>query len=473
MEYATLGGTGTTVSRLCLGCYGFGSGSEWMLDPPESTEIVERAIDHGINFFDTANRYSRGESEVILGDALAGYDRDAQVIATKLGMPMSEDPNSGGLSRKTVEQQIRGSLERLGVETIDLYQAHRWDDDTPVEETVRALDDCVRRGQARSLGASSMWAHQFQAALHASDSLGLERFATMQNHYSLVYREEEREMLPLCEREDVGVFPWGPLAHGFLARLHSNRSRWWETIRNGRMAIKYMQKVETVAPKRGDYVFGSGLYDYYVDILSEEYTLSNAILWMLPDGNKKRGLRFLHETATNGRYVKTEAIYFLAKVHYLYEDDFRDSRKWVSKLRERHPDNPFFHTFQGRVYARWGRWDKAREIFRAVLKRCEVGQAGYNTHMEEVARLYLARDRLYQDQYQDALRHLGALEQLTSRSIEVTRYRMLGYLYQGMAYDALGEREQAVKRYERVLGMEDAAGAHERAERYLDSPYEG
>jgi aryl-alcohol dehydrogenase-like predicted oxidoreductase len=220
MEYATLGGTGTTVSRLCLGCYGFGSGSEWMLDPPESTEIVERAIDHGINFFDTANRYSRGESEVILGDALAGYDRDAQVIATKLGMPMSEDPNSGGLSRKTVEQQIRGSLERLGVETIDLYQAHRWDDDTPVEETVRALDDCVRRGQARSLGASSMWAHQFQAALHASDSLGLERFATMQNHYSLVYREEEREMLPLCEREDVGVFPWGPLAHGFLARPH-------------------------------------------------------------------------------------------------------------------------------------------------------------------------------------------------------------------------------------------------------------
>jgi tetratricopeptide (TPR) repeat protein len=262
-------------------------------------------------------------------------------------------------------------------------------------------------------------------------------------------------------------------AHGFLARLHSNRSRWWKTIRNGQKAINYVQKIEEVAPERGDYLFGPGMYDYYADILAEEYTLSQAIMWLLPDGNKERGLRRLRDAATDGRYVKTEAIYFLAKIHYLYEDDYRGSRKWTTRLRERHPNNPFFHALEGRVYARWGRWNQARTVFRSVLERCEAGEAGYNTHMEEIARLYLARDRLYQDQYQDALRHLAELEQLTSRDIEDTRYRMLGYLYQGMVYDALGNRNVAVNRYRKVLDMEDAAGAHDRAEDYLDSPYEG
>ena len=262
-------------------------------------------------------------------------------------------------------------------------------------------------------------------------------------------------------------------AYGFLARLHSNRYHWWKTIRNGQKAIRYVQKVEDVAPKRGDYVFGSGMYDYYAAILPEEYSLSKAIMWMLPDGDKERGLRLLREAATNGRYVKTEAIYFLAKVHYLYEDDYRGSRKWTLKLRERHPDNPFFHALEGRVYARWGRWNQARNVFESVVERCEAGKAGYNTHMEEVAQLYLARDRLYQDQYQEALAHLAELEQLTSRDIENTKYRMLGYLYQGMVYDALGRRDMAVNRYRKVLNMEDAAGAHERAEKYLESPYEG
>lgn len=263
-------------------------------------------------------------------------------------------------------------------------------------------------------------------------------------------------------------------AHGFLSRLHSNRYRWWKTIRNAQKAINYVQKVEGVAPERGDYVFGSGMYDYYAAILPEEYSLSKAIMWMLPDGDKERGLKRLRETATNGRYVRTEAIYFLAKVHYLYEDDFRRTRKWTERLRERHPDNPFFHTFEGRVYARWGRWRQAGEIFQAVLHRCEAGQSGYNTHMEEIARLYLARHRLYQNDYRVALRHLAELEQLTAReNVEDTRYRMLGYLYQGMVYDALDRRDVAVSRYQKVLNMEDAAGAHERAERYLDEPYSG
>ncbi|SDK24845.1 aldo/keto reductase [Natronorubrum texcoconense] len=223
MEYTTLGSTGMEVSRLCLGCMSFGSSDwrEWVLEDEESAEIIERAIDLGINFFDTANMYSRGESERVLGEALEGYDRDAQVIATKGFFRMREDdPNSGGLSRKAIDQELAASRKRLGVETIDLYQPHRWDSKTPIDQTLRALDDAVRRGHVRYVGASSMWAHQFAESLHTSESLGLERFQTMQNHYNLVYREEEREMLPLCEKEDVGVMPWSPLARGYLARPH-------------------------------------------------------------------------------------------------------------------------------------------------------------------------------------------------------------------------------------------------------------
>jgi aryl-alcohol dehydrogenase-like predicted oxidoreductase len=221
MEYTTLGDTGMEVSRICLGCMSFGSPEwrPWVLDEADSRPIIERAIELGVNFFDTANMYSKGESERILGEVLADYDRDEQVVATKGYFQMDEDdPNSGGLSRKAIEQELDASLERLGMETVDLYQTHRWDYETPIEETLAALDDAVRRGKTRYIGASSQWAHQFAAALHTSDLLGYERFVTMQNHYNLVYREEEREMLPLCEREGIGVLPWSPLARGYLAR---------------------------------------------------------------------------------------------------------------------------------------------------------------------------------------------------------------------------------------------------------------
>jgi aryl-alcohol dehydrogenase-like predicted oxidoreductase len=222
MEYTTLGPTGVEVSRICLGCMSFGTPEwrEWVLEEEESHPIIERAIELGINFFDTANMYSNGESERILGNALEGR-REESVVATKCYFRMDEEnPNSGGLSRKAIEQELANSLDRLGMDTVDLYQIHRWDYDTPIEETLRALSDAVRRGQVRNLGASSMWAHQFADALHASDRLGLERFVTMQNHYNLLYREEEREMLPLCEREGIGVMPWSPLARGYLTRPH-------------------------------------------------------------------------------------------------------------------------------------------------------------------------------------------------------------------------------------------------------------
>jgi len=208
------------VSRLCLGCMSIGTSDwrDWVLDEDEGIELVERAIDLGINFFDTANMYSNGESERVLGEALDGR-REDKVVATKGYFRMDEDnPNSGGLSRKAIEQELEHSLDRLGMDTVDLYQIHRWDYDTPIETTLRALDDAVRRGQVRYIGASSMWTYQFADALHTSDSLGLERFATMQNHYNLAYREEEREMLPFCAQENVGVIPWSPMARGYLTR---------------------------------------------------------------------------------------------------------------------------------------------------------------------------------------------------------------------------------------------------------------
>jgi aryl-alcohol dehydrogenase-like predicted oxidoreductase len=224
MEYTTLGDTGMTVSKICLGCMSFGDPDwrEWVLDEEAGKEIVERALELGVTFFDTANMYSNGESERVLGEALEGH-REETVVATKGYFQMDEsNPNSGGLSRKAIEQELQHSLDRLGTDTIDLYQIHRWDYDTPIEETLAALDDAVRRGDVRYVGASSMWAHQFAESLHASEREGYERFATMQNHYNLAYREEEREMLPLCEKEGIGVMPWSPLARGYLTRPHED-----------------------------------------------------------------------------------------------------------------------------------------------------------------------------------------------------------------------------------------------------------
>ncbi|WP_259519678.1 aldo/keto reductase [Halanaeroarchaeum sp. HSR-CO] len=224
MEYTTLGDTGMTVSKIALGCMSFGSSDwrPWVLEEDEALPLIERAIDLGVNFFDTANMYSRGESERILGKALEGH-REESVVATKSYFQMDdENPHSGGLSRKAIEQELENSLERLGMDTIDLYQIHRWDEDTPIETTLRALGDAVDRGKVRYIGASSMWTYQFAGSLAASDRLDRPRFQTMQNHYNLVYREEEREMLPYTQERNVGVIPWSPLARGYLTRPHED-----------------------------------------------------------------------------------------------------------------------------------------------------------------------------------------------------------------------------------------------------------
>src|SRR5580704_16615555 len=219
MQYVRMGSTGTQVSKLCLGCMSFGGMADWMLNEDQSLPIVQKAVEAGINFFDTADIYSRGESEEILGRALKDLKvrRDESVIATKVFNPMGRGPNRGGLSRKHIMQSIDASLTRLGVDYVDLYQIHRFDYQTPLEETIEALDDVVKSGKALYIGASSMFAYQFSKPLHRADELGRTRFSMMQNHYNLLYREEEREMKPLCLEEGVGLIPWSPLAGGFLA----------------------------------------------------------------------------------------------------------------------------------------------------------------------------------------------------------------------------------------------------------------
>ncbi|MED4040979.1 aldo/keto reductase [Niallia taxi] len=223
MEYVKLGNTGMDVSRLCLGSMGFGDQKrgafQWAIDEENSRLVIKKAIDIGINFFDTANKYGLGTSEEILGRALKDYaNRDEIVLATKVYMPMHEGPNGGGLSRKAIMSEIDKSLKRLGTDYVDLYQIHRWDYYTPIEETMEALHDVVKSGKARYIGASSMYAWQFQKALHVAEKNRWTKFVSMQNHLNLIYREEEREMLPLCMDEKIGVITYSPLAGGKLTR---------------------------------------------------------------------------------------------------------------------------------------------------------------------------------------------------------------------------------------------------------------
>src|SRR5436309_10924535 len=225
MRYVNLGATGLRVSRVCLGMMGFGNDSDrpWVIDEDAAEPIVRAAVEGGVNFFDTADTYSNGASEVATGRLVGKYlGREEAVVATKVFMPMTPGENGGGLSRKHVLSAVDASLGRLGLDYVDLYQIHRWDPRVPIEETMEALHDVVRAGKARYIGASSMFAWQFAKAQHTADRHGWTRFVSMQNHYNLLYREEEREMIPQCLDHAVAVIPWSPLARGTLA---GNRTR--------------------------------------------------------------------------------------------------------------------------------------------------------------------------------------------------------------------------------------------------------
>ena len=252
MQYRRLGHTGMTVSRICLGCMSYGSSRwrPWVLNEDAARPFFRQALECGVNFFDTADMYSLGMSEEITGRALRAMARPEEiVIATKVFWPMGEGRNMSGLSRKHILQACEASLRRLGIETIDLYQIHRFDAETPIDETLRALDDLVRQGTVRYIGASSGFAWQMMKALSLSERNGWARFVTMQNHYNLLYREEEREMIPLCVAEGIGVIPWSPLARGVLARgelLHDRTTDAGATSETSRAAT------DTIAPKLYD-----------------------------------------------------------------------------------------------------------------------------------------------------------------------------------------------------------------------------
>ena len=261
MEYTKLGSTGLDVSRICLGCMSFGvperGNHQWTLDEEHSRPLIRRALEAGVNFFDTANVYSDGTSEEIVGRALREFgNRDEIVLATKVHGRTRPGPNGAGLSRKAILAELDASLRRLGVDYVDLYQIHRWDDNTPIEETMSALHDVVKAGKVRYLGASSMYAWQFAKAQHTAERNGWTRFATMQNHYNLLYREEEREMLPLCADLGVGVIPWSPLARGRLARDWDADTARSETDEFGRTLYVeddrvIVERVAEVAAERG------------------------------------------------------------------------------------------------------------------------------------------------------------------------------------------------------------------------------
>ncbi|ANY68080.1 oxidoreductase [Paenibacillus sp. BIHB 4019] len=264
MEYVKLGNTGLDVSRLCLGCMSFGVAERWIhpwvLDEEHSRPIIKKALELGINFFDTANVYADGTSEEIVGRALKDYaNRDEIVLATKVHFRMHEGPNGAGLSRKAIMSEIDKSLKRLGTDYVDLYQIHRWDYNTPIEETMEALHDVVKAGKARYIGASAMYAWQFQKALYTAEKNGWTKFVSMQNHMNLIYREEEREMLPLCKEEKIGVIPYSPLASGRLTRDWSEttnrsetdqvqKSKYDATADTDRVIV---ERVAAIAEKRG------------------------------------------------------------------------------------------------------------------------------------------------------------------------------------------------------------------------------
>jgi aryl-alcohol dehydrogenase-like predicted oxidoreductase len=270
MDYVNLGKTGLKVSRICLGCMTYGApatgkikpGSHaWALNEEESQPFLRQALEVGINFFDTANVYSAGASEEVLGRFLkANVRRESVVIATKVHGVMRDEPNGRGLSRKAIFYELEQSLRRLGTDYVDLYQTHRWDYDTPIEETLEALHDVVKSGKARYIGASSMYSWQFAKALFLADLHGWTRFVSMQNYYNLVYREEEREMMPLCQSEGIGVIPWSPLARGRLARpWQSENTKRFDTDQFGKILYskteeadrRVVNRVTELSEKRG------------------------------------------------------------------------------------------------------------------------------------------------------------------------------------------------------------------------------
>ena len=298
-----------------------------------------------------------------------------------------------------------------------------------------------------------------------------------ESHDEAFYDEMSRvidraEAMPADESFDASFFK--SVAYGLRGRLRSNRSQWARAALDGRRALNHVQKLSDEAPNNPDFAFGEGIYNYYVELLPERYPFAQPFMVLFPDGSKEEGLEQLETAAQDGWYIQAEARYFLLQIYHLYENDYARSRQHARTLRQQYPDNPFFHAFEGRVYARWARWDQVRSVYGEVLERYEDGQTGYNDYIAEQALYYLGRERIAADDYQEALQYLLQLDALSARDGgEESPFRTLGRLHQGMAYDAQDNRPAAEQRYREVLEMDDVSNAHARAERYLDDPYGG
>ena len=292
-----------------------------------------------------------------------------------------------------------------------------------------------------------------------------EFFAAMEE----VIRRSDR----LLERDKNNLDAWffKGAALGFRGRLRSNRGDWFQSAKDGLRAMDYVLGVAKRDPDNADFAFGKGIYDYYAAAIPAKYPYVKPAMIFFPNGNRERGIRELERTVRKGRFIQTEAAYFLLQIYYLFEDDFQKSVYYADWLRKRHPNNSFFHTFEGRVYAKWGQWSTVREIFADVLSRYKSRRTGYNAAAAEQALYFLARSDMAGGDYDGALAYLDQLQSLAARDHDRSYFEVLGRLRQGMSHDALGHRQAAVAAYRQVLAMKDWSGSHDRARRYLERPF--
>ncbi|HEX7071218.1 MAG TPA: hypothetical protein VF190_10445 [Rhodothermales bacterium] len=275
------------------------------------------------------------------------------------------------------------------------------------------------------------------------------------------------------DRSDFDAFFFKGAALGFRGRLRSNRGDWFRAAMDGKRAMDYVLAVARKDPHNPDYIFGKGIYDYYAAVVEDRYPFTKPVMVFFPNGDRERGLAELTRTAEHGTLIRTEAAYFLLQIYYMFEQDYEKSVHYANWLRKRHPDNSFFHTFEGRVYARWGYWADSEKVFRDVLKRYYQKRTGYNAAAAEQSFYFLARGSMARREYTQALTHLQNLEILTSKRRGDTYFKVWGKFRKGMAYDAMGERAKARQIYREVLSMKDWADVHERARTYLETPYQG
>ena len=275
------------------------------------------------------------------------------------------------------------------------------------------------------------------------------------------------------DEHDVDAMFFKGAALGFRGRLRSNRGHWFKAAMDGKKAMDYVLRVPELESQNPDFSFGKGLYDYFAAVVPDKYPYVKPVMVFFPEGDRERGLEQIRHTAENGYFIRTEAAYFLLQINYLYELDYEACVRYVSWLRKHYPRNAFFHVLEGRVYARWNRWDRSETIFHEIVERFKQGQTGYNAALAEQSLYFLARREMRKRDHQAALTYLHQLEALSSRSQDETYYKVMGRLRQGMAYDALGQRRTAIARYREVLKMKEHSHAHKSAEDYLKEPYGG